>query len=341
MADFKKGGPNAKELPGWKGFQTIIGDDKKTREFFAEMYSAEFALLESSAAKPEKLGEKLQQRCTELQNATQQFGYQLSLPTVATVLYLTTHENAKQNATVSSMASNFCSQNAFRQAIANGEQSDLMKKLLVGLMRSMTGTANYQLIMLCLQYDIKECYEPARRFTQSTQQNGYAKANAIFAVAVYGSKEKDTAILEKLLTDKQQCTTYSINGKRYVTKVCDAALVGLLELYKIDPRKNGFKRFQKNRNQIAVHTIGFETDKERDEVMKTWPELKKKGDMKPEENAAAKKAEGKEAEGKEAAKEPAKKEAAKKEPAKKEAAKEEPADKKDDEKKKPIESPKK
>ena len=208
LADFKKGGPNAKELPGWKGFQTIIGDDKKTREFFAEMYSAEFALLESSAAKPEKLGEKLQQRCTELQNATQQFGYQLSLPTVATVLYLTTHENAKQNATVSSMASNFCSQNAFRQAIANGEQSDLMKKLLVGLMRSMTGTANYQLIMLCLQYDIKECYEPARRFTQSTQQNGYAKANAIFAVAVYGSKEKDTAIPRK--TAHRQATVHDL-----------------------------------------------------------------------------------------------------------------------------------
>ncbi len=276
LAEFKKGGPDAKGLPGWKGFQSLVGEDKKSREFFAQMYSAEFSLFEAAKSEPVKLGETLLQRCTELQNATQQFGYQLSLPTVATVLYLTTHESARKNSSVSAMASNFCNQNAFRQAIANGENSDLMKKLLVGLMQNMTGTPNYQLIMLCLQYDIKECYQPARAFAKNKQQSGYAKGNAIFAVARYGNKEDDTSILEDLLADKQQCTTYSINGKRYVTKVCDAALVGLLELYKLDPKKHGFGRFQKNGNQIAIHTIGFETDKERDAVFEKWPEAKKK-----------------------------------------------------------------
>ncbi len=273
LAAFRKNEADAdKRLPGWNDFKANYGDSEDSRNLFASMYEQEWKLIDLSSNRPDRLAQRMNTRCQELQTAMSQFRYQLSMPTTATLLHLCAHKNVRDNTTVINHVSNFCFQNSFRQGMQNDKQGKLLKQMIAEMLKVAKDSENYQLVNLGMQYDLKECYPIARKIVAS-QQAGYAKAYSMMAVARYGN-DKDAELFDKALKDNYQCSSYSINGKRYMTQVRDVALVCLIELAGKDPKKFGFDRLQKSNNVVSMHTIGFEDDKTRSKSFDKWTQFK-------------------------------------------------------------------
>lgn len=272
-------------LPGWENYKKRIGSNEAARSVFADMFEAEPKLFNMLERDPKGLSQQLNARCTSLRDAMSRYQYQLTFPTIAAVAFLTTHPEVQRDTTIISTVANFCYQNAFRTSIGDADKGDVSKKILIELMLCSDESSNYQLVNLGLQYDIRECYPIARKICESNI-NGHTKAYALFAIGRYGGKQ-DLPLIEKLLDDKYQCTSYSTNGKRYITQVRDVALVTLIKMYKKEPKDFGFERIQENGNMVAMHTIGFEDDDERGKTIKKWQEFSSKNPAFPEESPEA------------------------------------------------------
>jgi hypothetical protein len=167
----------------------------------------------------------------------------------------------------------------FRSALENGEESDLLRRMLGTWIQHSEGWTAYQGIMLAMQYDIPEGLVAAKRLLKDApnQPNQpYFRFYALSAIGRFGS-EADIPQLEPFLEDKTlYATAVAANRERKQrTQIRDVALAVLLHLTKQDPREFGFDHIRKNSTFLFdPNSLAFSSDEQREQAIEKWRSLR-------------------------------------------------------------------
>ncbi len=257
-------------LPGWNRFRTALGDSAELRALFVEMQKSESEAMHALEEGPKAAAEILNLRTTQLQLSMQLYRHQLTLGSIAALIFLAGDDEVSVSQQASQSLYSFCYQQSFRTAVQNGPKNEAMRKLLGNWIRRGEGFSAYQGLGLAMQYDLKEGLIPAEKELRNHGNQAHITQYAILTVAKLGDASH-VPLLERLLDDATRCTSMRINNRNYETQVRDIALAALLHITKQDARKYGFDRLQTH-PQIVFNTttVGFEDDTKRNEALAKW-----------------------------------------------------------------------
>jgi hypothetical protein len=258
------------DLPGWKIYRELIGDDAACRSMFVLMQKQESGLLQAIERGPRVAADKLGTRCQELQHAMRYVQQQLELGSVAAFLFAAVQPDVAVTAQCSSSIYTFCYQNSFRAGIEEGPHKELLRKLLGIWIRQCESSVAYQGLMLAMRYDLKDGLVAAERLLQMPNNPSHIRQYAILTLAKLGDASHIPQ-LESMFADKTPCTTRRVNNVQYETQIRDVALAAVLHLSKLDLKEYGY-------SSVQVHTqylfnpgsLGFQNDQQRDQAIAKW-----------------------------------------------------------------------
>ena len=157
-----------------------------------------------------------------------------------------------------------------RYYILHDTRSDLFRALFSDWMKRPGVYQNYQGFLLALNYDIRGVTSAAAHAIKQKDATPQVKQYALQVLAEYGGEEHVAAVTT-ILADKTNCSaTPRVDGKQYRTQIRDVALVCLLAIEKLNPKENGFPRFEIRNRIVLLSSIGFENDEEREKAHGKW-----------------------------------------------------------------------
>lgn len=267
--------PSSFPIPGWAAFKKAVTDSVEIRQIYVEMQKAEPELFDTLENNPKELNDLIAQRVMAIQQAMQFQQQQLKLGQVLAFVFVGTEAKGLQQQTAN-MIQSFCYQQSFRDAITAGAKRDVCRKLLGYWIRQGEDTAAYQGMMLAMQYELDDGLVPAVKILEAANRQPHFSMYAAIAIAKFG-KEKERAILEKLLDDKNVVNQMQVNNKLIKTQMSDVALACLLHMTKQDHKTYGFDRLQPVAPYLFnVGTLGFDDDEKRKTALTKWQEFKTK-----------------------------------------------------------------
>ncbi|MEZ6118010.1 MAG: PQQ-binding-like beta-propeller repeat protein [Pirellulaceae bacterium] len=254
--------PDAANLAGWTQFREWFGNDTAQRSFFAEMYKAESRLLDTLQNSPDRITTVANKRCGDIQQLMRiQQPFQLEPATTATLIFLLLQPPAQNDSRLMQMTASFCNSTPMN---FNGAEGEIQKALLVKLLQQNKESSDQSLANLAYRFNLPEGYPIAVNILNS-DINGYSKNLAFMLLDKFGGKQ-DIPLLKKLLKDESVVRNYNRAGKRYILQVRDISLIFLLRLSGLDPKENGFPKYNGQANLMSNYELGFETDEERKQV---------------------------------------------------------------------------
>jgi hypothetical protein len=277
-------------LPAWDRFAKLHTGSGESRQLFVDIFRAEPELLKTLQIDPKQTADVVTTRVFQMQQMlqTQQ---QLSLGSVAALLFAGAEKDVTTTDQTKQMIMNFCYQQSMRDALTGGSpKQPVVRSLLGKYLAEGDGYVAYTGVNLAMQYDLKEGLEPARRMVKSRGGgNLHMLQMPILALAKMGDIS-DVADMAELLDDKTAVMNFQINNQRIECQVRDLALVSTLHLLAKDKemvkgtalengdlKAFGFDRLEANPQFVyQQHTIGFTSDDKRQEVFKKWETVKEK-----------------------------------------------------------------
>ena len=204
------------DLPGWNRFREFVGDSPVSRRLFIEIERNESALLEATELGVQSATTAFEARCQQIQEGMRvpgrQAERQVSVGTVAALLFIGADNNVTVNMQSAMCVTNFCYQQPFRQAINGGDYSPLLKKLIGGWVRrdfASDPTAAYQTMMLALTFNVRDGVEPALTMLKDGGGNPHMRQYALLVIGKFGGPD-EVARLEPLLNDQAVCAEQQI-----------------------------------------------------------------------------------------------------------------------------------
>jgi hypothetical protein len=262
------------ELPGWARFHELFGNGAESRELFVEIQKDESNAMKSFAEGPKAVASVLEVRTQQLMQETRVFKNQVSLGSVAAMLFMSADEEIALSPQASSSLYSLCYQASFQAAMKGGAHHQQIRKLLGAWVRRGADWSAYQAMSLAMQYDLDEGLVPAKRVLNQMGIQVHIRQYAILTIGKMGSDE-DIPLLEALLEDKTQTSQRTINKIKYDTQVRDVALATLLHMTKQDFKKFGFERLQANSRMLFnTSTIGFKDEAERKVAFDKWKKFR-------------------------------------------------------------------
>ncbi len=265
------------QLPGWSRFFKEVGGSPEARALFVEMQQAEPDLLTTVEQAPERLTDALVERIIELQNAVQgsRQPSQVSLGTIATILFLLNGEHQELPAMVSQNLGAYFRYPTFASAVHAGSQRELLRAMLGNWIERSKGWDAYHAIYLAMQYDIPQGLTPARKVLTgevNEPNQSFFICYALLAFAKFGN-EADIPLIEPLLNDATPYgSSVAVGGAaKFRTEIRDIALATLVRLARQDPKEFGFDRLRSSASQVFnTGTLAFEDDNKREEAIQKW-----------------------------------------------------------------------
>jgi hypothetical protein len=270
------------DLPLLKLFREKIGTDANSRKLYADMLTANGALLEAVEEEPARVTERVQQRYQEMYqemfgNPFGGFkgGYRpgaLNPAEVCCVLFAASTPTYKPNQPDWLLA-NLYMQPGFTTPLKDEKNGTAYRKVFLNYLdaRMDDNTINQSVWMLC-QHRIKEGADVlARALRDGKASQVYTKATAMCAVGTLGGRDH-AAVLEPFLKDDAQVVPFAVGrGGRGQVQVRDVALALTIHLSGKNPKDYGFDLWQVYPNQlIQYHQLGFGSDGDRSAAFKKW-----------------------------------------------------------------------
>lgn len=269
-------GQQEHDLPGWKEYQKLLGNDKVNRKLFAEMVKDEIELLNTYRTDKKRVAAMLAGRIEAFENGTiPGLPQQPSPASIATLLFLSSDQGVPLSTTLGYQVYRFLNQSASRKAIEEGQFSPLVKKLLVVWIER--GMSNSSLarngLLLAERYKLNEtALSLARKLIAKDDAASYTLPYALLTIGRFGGEE-DVPPVQALLSNKAVCHTWH-NGKfeqPIQVQVRDVALAVLVHLTKQDHKDYGFDLLRPDpKGLYYVYTMGFPDDKEREKALDKW-----------------------------------------------------------------------
>ncbi len=280
------------QLPGWARFYKEVGGSPEARALFVEMQQAEPVLLARVERSPDEISEALVERVVELQEFAQDGRQpnQISLGTIATILFLLNDEHVELPMMVSQSIGSYFRYPTFASAIQAGSQRELLRTMLGTWIERSKGWDAYHAIYLAMQYDLPKGLVPAKKVLVgevNEQNQSYFVCYAMLAYAKFGGAS-DVELIEPLLDDS---TPYGgsvavAGAAKYRTEIRDIALATLVHLTKQNPKDFGFDRLRSSSTQIFnTGSLAFENNEKREEAIRKWRAFRGKTPSEPPHQA--------------------------------------------------------
>jgi hypothetical protein len=260
----------ADELPGWREYRAMAGDDSESRSLFVEMLEAEWAFLESvfrdGTAQPNAL---LAERCQNLQNILR-LRRTVPVGSIASLLLAASREDVDLSSQPYLMS--FCYLSDFEQAMRIGSRRQALRSLLGSLIaRDSVDALLTQRLHFALHYEMPEGLQPARRVLDRGDGISSVKQFAILVLTKLGTPDDDP-LLEKMLDDATVVAAQRrVNNVRITTQVRDLALAGLLYRADEEFQDFGLPPLRPHPTTVFVTTtIGFPSDQAREKAIAQW-----------------------------------------------------------------------
>lgn len=279
-------GKQTHDLPGWKTYRKVIGNDRNTRALFAEMVRRESELLEAMDS-GRQLAPIFSKRLAELRPV--QYSGSTGQPsqpeTLATLLLVATESNLLSNGTYLQKMYNVLNYSSTKPMIQGSRHSNIIMKMMKQLvLKETSSTQHYYAVMLTLNYDMKTAGLTLGRRLLKAQPNSYITIqNAAIAVARFGDVS-DVPLLEPHLKNISVCHTWSnpkIKPGVIKTQVRDVVLALLIHLTKQDHKEYGFELLRESPTTLFhSYTCGFADEEKRETAQAKWRTWSEKNKLK-------------------------------------------------------------
>ncbi len=274
--------PPPKGLAGLERFLKITGDNKGSRELYAELLSIHHRTLEAAEEDPKKATEQFRQFCDDAYNKWRaginagRYSYDTMFATRADItffLFVAADARIRKNNAAVGNASILLNGNQINNAISEKDGTPAMRKIFLDWLENET-QVNFQQrgFAIAALADLKEARPIALKLLERKEQQSYGKAQILIALLKLGTKE-DIAKLVPLMEDKTVITTVNFgNGKPLTVQIRDVAMGVALQLGGQKPVDFGFdNRFAAGASTSYLY-YGFPDDKTRDEAISKWKE---------------------------------------------------------------------
>jgi hypothetical protein len=294
------------DLPGWDRFRKLAGSDSFARRLFVDMLQAEPELMETLTRDDKNrpisnltIDTRCQQILFWMQNTqagTFRQPQNLSLGTVAALMFVGSDPDVTVSPSTAMQVSNFSYQQEFQSAIVSGSRVEPLKRVLgAWILRDLGSQHAMQAIMMALRFDLKEGVEPSLALIRGGNGGPHLRQYGILGVGKLGGKQH-LPDLEPLLKDEAICASQNMKVKEenkvIQTRICDVTLAVMVRLTGQQLRDYGFNRVQENTMMLYnVSSLGFIDDAQRQAALKKWDEWSKTHSSTPPaaaENAAPK-----------------------------------------------------
>ncbi len=263
LTAFLAGRSDGSDLPAWRQFVDVCGDNGDSRSLFVEMQKAEARLLEAVQNGPQGVARVAEARTAQLQNLQRRGGQVIDLGSIAAMLFAAIDAEVKLGLQTSFAVVNLCSQPTFVRAMAVPAQGKILRKLLSRWITNSEGPVAQQSMFLAMRFEMKEGLIPATRILQNAGEQPFVRQTALITAAKLGDASHE-GLFEAALTDASRLSSQRINNVQYETQLRDVALAALLLLKKQDPKQFGFDRIQLNDSTLFnLGTVGFENEDQR------------------------------------------------------------------------------
>jgi len=274
LTAFTTGRSEGLDLPAWRRFRGLYGDDGETRGLFAQMQQAEAELMHAVENGPQGIARVAESRTMQLQQSQRRAGEATSLGSIAALLFAAVNDNVNLGLQTSYMLVNFCNQAAFVEGMNDPGKSKVLRKMLCEWIKRSEGVVAQQCMSLAIRYDLKEGLIPATRILRNRGEQPFVRQTAMMTVARLGDATH-VHLLETALDDATRISAHRIDNVQYETQLRDVALAAVLILKKQDPKQFGFDRMRMNDSNVFIFgTIGFENEDKRKQAFAKYQEFK-------------------------------------------------------------------
>lgn len=279
LTAFMTGRSEGLDLPAWRRFRSLYGDDGETRRLFAQMQQAEAELMHAVENGPQGVARAAQARTNQLQLSQRRAGEATPLGSIAALLFAAVSDDVHLGLQTSYMLVNFCNQASFVEGMNDPGKSKVLRKMLSEWITRSEGVVAQQCMALAIRYDLKEGLIPATRILRNRGEQPLVRQTALMTVAKLGDATH-VHLLETALDDASRISAHRIDNVQYETQLRDVALAAVLILRKQDPKQFGFHRIRMNESTVFnFGTIGFENEDKRKQAFAKYQEFKTGSDQ--------------------------------------------------------------
>jgi hypothetical protein len=270
-----KDGKHKHDLPGWRRFRSVAGDDAAARGLFVAMCRRDNGFLSDTEHDPKRAGQECSVLCGQLfgklyGQASGRSG-QVELAEVALLLLVAGDPKTEMPPQPRQMVVNFLYQPAVRTALA-GSNNPPFKKLVLSWMARQTDEedAAQQMFFAVQNLELKEGLELALQVLKDRPVKARGLGGAMTTVGKLGEK-KHAAALEPFLKDTTAVSNFALGRDRGTTEVRDVALAMLVHLTGQDARGYGFLFSEHNGHlKFYANFLGFANDEQRAKAFARW-----------------------------------------------------------------------
>ncbi len=281
---FLETGKSALHLPGWKSFQSQVGNTPTSRQLFLQMLRTEPKLLETLDANPGKATWQYASRLEQLTTSRIFGGASNSVTrgTLATLLFVDTQLQLqlKPNAlkTFSSVNGRMASLLQMPQTaplITQGKSFREVRQLLVTWLKCEVDRGSaWTPLQLAMKYDFRESgLEMARKVLEETGTAGSSIPYGAIALARFGTRRDAERLLKHLDNENvfHTWTNPAIKNGPVKIEVRDVVLVMLLRMLDQEPKDFGFALLEPySETFYRIWTFGFVEDGQRAAAFTKW-----------------------------------------------------------------------
>jgi len=268
------------KVPAWSRYRKLIGEDEPARALFVEMCCAESALLDALEKDRKGASNRVMTRCQEIfQQLYTPQGQRgtVSLGQVVALMYAATDDTYQVQPQAIYQLNSLLYQQEPRQGFTNNQAA---RRLLVAYVQQRSNDPNmaHQNMNLAMQFDLKECVEPALKMALARDQQVYTRATALIVVGRLGGKVHIDK-LKPLLADTTAVGQSAFNQVRINTQLRDVALAMSILLAGQQPLDYEFPYLQAMQQFVrgnmagfyySPHYLGFSDDAGRTKAFKKW-----------------------------------------------------------------------
>jgi hypothetical protein len=273
-----------KELPppaGWARFKEIVGDDKQTRDLFAQMHRYDAEIMANLENKPAELRDKLAARCTDLMSMQ---NYNVSRNTgvpadqLSFILFACLDPKVKLGPEPQSYLNSALHSMSYAPRTKEMvKTSPPIRKLLLKYLSDGGSYAASNSLYILSNLEMPEVVDFARKILKGPTSDIYGKGMALSVLGRFGGKESVPEILP-FLDDKSSIgMTQFGNGNQINTQMRDVALATLVQLTGQNLRDYDFAYLKMFGGRVAINNfsmspslLGFSDDAARDAAQKRW-----------------------------------------------------------------------
>jgi hypothetical protein len=268
------------KVPAWSRYRKLIGDDEAARALFVEMCCSEAPLLDALEKDHKGASNRVMNRCQEIfQQLYTPQGVRgtVTLGQVVALMYAATDSTYQVQPQAIYQLNSLLYQQEPRQGFTSNSAA---RKLLVAYVQQRSEDQNmaHQNMNLAMQFDLKECVEPALKMALAKEQQVYTRATAIIVVGRLGTKDHIDK-LKPILSDPTAVGQSAFNQVRINTQLRDVALAMSILLSGQQPLDYEFPYLQAMQQFVrgnmsgfyySPHYLGFSDDAGRDKAFKKW-----------------------------------------------------------------------